>query len=178
MLRVFIGLRLPDAVLDVLEDWGERELTGGRRVGRDDLHVTLAFLGSRPAHELAGILDVLRTVGGRHAPFPLEPRLWRETRTVGMLVLSDPTTAGAELAADLQRSLEELGVFRAERRPWLPHVTVQRHRAPTGLRPTPPPMGTFVPSDAAAYLSHLHPSGARYEIVETVALRRDDRTTH
>jgi hypothetical protein len=28
-------------------------------------------------------------------------------------------------------------------------------------------MGTFVPSDAAAFLSRLHPSGARYEVLET-----------
>ena len=33
-----------------------------------------------------------------------------------------------------------------------------------------PPLGTFVPSDAAAYLSRLHPGGARYEVLESVAL--------
>jgi hypothetical protein len=35
-------------------------------------------------------------------------------------------------------------------------------------------MGTFVPSDAAAFLSRLHPSGARYEVLETTTFT----TTH
>ena len=55
-------------------------------------------------------------------------------------------------------------------RPWLPHLTVARWRVPPQLRPELPSVGTFVPSDAAAYLSRLHPGGARYEVLESVAL--------
>jgi len=38
------------------------------------------------------------------------------------------------------------------------------------LRPPLPQTGTFVPSDAAAYVSRLHPSGARYEVLESTAV--------
>jgi hypothetical protein len=45
-----------------------------------------------------------------------------------------------------------------------------RFRARPRLSPPLPRTGTFVPSDAAAYLSRLHPAGARYEVLERVSL--------
>jgi 2'-5' RNA ligase len=89
-----------------------------------------------------------------------------------MLVLDDEGGRAAALAAGLQERLEALGVYRPERRRWLPHLTVARFREPRGLRPEVPNRGTYVliPSDASAYLSRLRPSGAQYEIVDSVAL--------
>jgi len=78
-------------------------------------------------------------------------------------------TVGA-FAADLQARLERLGSYRREGRRWLPHVTEARFRSRPGLRLEPPAMGTFVPSDAAAYLSRLRPGGAQYEVLESVVL--------
>jgi 2'-5' RNA ligase len=132
--------------------------------------VTLAFLGHRPAGELPGILRVLREEAAAAAPAPLEPSAWRETRSVGMVVLRDPTGNAAALAGALHGRLEALGCYRREARRWLPHVTVLRFRSRPGLRPPLPATGTFVPSDAAAFLSRLHPSGARYEVLESTAL--------
>ena len=87
-----------------------------------------------------------------------------------MLVLEDPSGRAVAFADEVQARLERIGVYRREARPWLPHVTVARFRERPRLRLDPPPMGTFVPSDAAAYLSRLHPGGARYEVLESVAL--------
>jgi 2'-5' RNA ligase len=134
------------------------------------LHVTLAFLGHRPASELPSILGVLRDAAAGAGPLPLEPRAWRETRSVGMIVLEDTTGGAGALARRLHVQLAELGVYRPEARPWLPHVTMLRFRTRPHLSPPLPATGTFVPSDAAAYLSRLHPSGARYEVLEAVSL--------
>ena len=87
-----------------------------------------------------------------------------------MLVLEDDGGSAALLAGDVQDRLEKLGVYRREGRPWLPHLTVARWRERPRLRLEPAPVRTFVPSDAAAYLSRLHPDGARYEVLESVAL--------
>ncbi len=59
-LRLFLALRLPDDVLDGIERWQRAQLTGVRVVSREHLHVTLAFLGHRPAGELESIVGVLR----------------------------------------------------------------------------------------------------------------------
>ena len=139
-------------------------------MGRESLHVTLAFLGLRPARELPGIVDVLREATLAARPAELEPVRYRETSSVGMVVLEDTSGRAAALAEALHHGLEMLGVYRREARAWLPHVTVLRFRSRPRLRPPLPATGTFVPSDAAAYLSRLHRAGARYEVLESIAV--------
>ncbi len=170
-LRLFLALELPPGTLDVLARWGVQHLSGGRVVPREQLHVTLAFLGSRPAGEVDEIVRVLReAVAAGSDPIALEPARWRETRSVGMLVLADRGGAATGLAGRLHAGLEALGAYRTEARPWLPHLTVLRFRERPRIRPPLPETGTFVPSDAAAFLSRLHPTGARYEVLERVSL--------
>jgi RNA 2',3'-cyclic 3'-phosphodiesterase len=170
-LRLFLALRLPGTVLDDVARWQAERLTGVRLVPRGGLHITLAFLGHRPARELEGIVRELReAAAAAAADLRLTPSHYRETRSVAMLVLDDEDGRAAALAGDLQARLERLGVYRRESRPWLPHLTVARFRQPPRLRLEPPGIRTFVPSDAAAYLSRLRPSGAQYEVLESVAL--------
>jgi 2'-5' RNA ligase len=170
-LRLFLALQLPDPVLDAVETWQGERLHGVRAVPREHLHVTLAFLGHRPAGELDAVLTALReAVAGAAPGIELAPVRYREARSVGMVVLADEGGRATACADDLQARLERLGVYRREGRPWLPHLTVARFRERPGLQLEPPETGTFVPSGAAAYLSRLQPGGARYEVVETVAL--------
>jgi RNA 2',3'-cyclic 3'-phosphodiesterase len=169
-LRLFLALRLPDGVRDEIERWQREELQSVRAVPREHLHVTLAFLGSRPADELESIVRALRDAAVGAGEIRLTPVRYRETRSVGMFVLDDEGGCATRLARDLQERLEELGVYRREARPWLPHLTVARWRERPRLGLGLPSVGTFVPSDAAAYLSRLHPGGARYEVLESVAL--------
>jgi 2'-5' RNA ligase len=169
-LRLFVALRLSEPVLDVLEAWQGAHLGGGG-VRIVPLHITLAFLGSRPAGELEAIVGELRAAAAdAPADLRLAPSRYRETRSVAMLALDDPGGGAAGLAEDVQARLERLGVYRREERAWLPHVTVARFRERPRLRLDPPAMGTFVPSDAAAYLSQLHPGGAQYVVLESVGL--------
>jgi len=169
-LRLFLALQLPEDVLDVLERWQAAQLGAGRLVAREALHVTLAFLGSRPSAELPSIVEALHAAAAGSGALVLEPDGWRETRSVGMVVLTDAGGEAAALAGRLHARLEALGVYRPESRAWLPHVTVLRFRQRPRLSPSLPETGTFVPSGAAAYLSRLHPSGARYEVLERVSL--------
>ena len=164
-------MRLPGETLDGLVRWQEDALggvRGGRLVPRENLHVTLAFLGPRQVPELDGIVAALREAAGRAKPARLSIRGYRETRSVGMLTCDDEHGRAAALAADLHERLEGLGVYEPERRRWLPHVTVLRFRERPRLRPALPALQPFVPSDAAAYLSRLRPGGARYEVLESV----------
>jgi 2'-5' RNA ligase len=167
-LRLFLALRLPDDVLASIADWQAEELVG-RVVAPGNLHVTLAFLGSRPAVELPGILEVLAAAARDTAPPRFEVTGYRETRSVGMLTLGEASGTGAQLAGRVQSELAGLGVYKPEARPWLPHVTVLRFRERPRLHPQPLSLG-WMSSDAAAFLSRLHPSGARYEVLESFSL--------
>jgi 2'-5' RNA ligase len=172
-IRLFLALETPDAVASRLRRWGQAELTGGRVL--DSFHVTLAFLGGRPRSALDDILGVLRREAAATDRFTLEPIRYRETRAVGMLVLADPSGRATSLAERVQRGLEALGLYEPERRPWLPHVTVLRFRERPRLAPPLPDIGAFAPSGAAAFLSRLHPSGARYEVLESFSLGITER---
>lgn len=156
-------------MVESLAAWQLREL-GGRVVPRGNLHVTLAFLGSRPGSDLEPVAGAVRGAAARAGRPELEVRGYRETRSVGMLVFDDLEGRAAALADDLFGRLEALGVYERERRPWLPHVTVTRFRRPLRLDPVLPEVERLSPSDAAVYLSRLHPSGAQYEVLESFAL--------
>ena len=172
-LRLFCALRLPDEILDGLLAWGRDavpERGGVRRVVRANLHVTLAFLGRRPAEEVGAIAHELREAAEAAGAARFTVSRYRETRSVGMLVLADEGGHATALADDLHGRLERLGVYERERRAWLPHLTVVRFRERPRLTPRLPELGAFGPSDAALYHSVLRPTGAQYEALETFAL--------
>jgi 2'-5' RNA ligase len=169
-LRLFCALRLPSDVARDLAAWQREHLADGRIVPLEHLHLTLAFLGSRPREEVAAIGRELRAAVAAAGPMRFAVARYRETRNVGMLVLDDAGGAAGSLARDLHERLHRLGVYEPERRRWLPHVTVLRFRRPPRLTPPLPALEPFGPSDAALYHSVLRSAGAQYDALETFAL--------
>jgi 2'-5' RNA ligase len=172
--RLFVALVLPADAVDGLVAWQQEELAGAgeaRVVPAENLHVTIAFLGGRPASEAGPIVDLLRRLAGVARRPMLTPSRYRETRSVGMVVFEDEDDRAATLAENVFTGLERLGVYEREKRVWLPHVTVLRFRGrPPRLSPALPELGAVSPSEVALYHSVLRRSGAQYEIVESVAL--------
>jgi len=171
-IRLFCGFPLPPATADDVEAWQREHLHGisGRIVPRSNLHVTVAFLGPRPAGELPAIAGALAEAGAAGGPVSLRPVAYRETRSVGMIRCEDVTGAGAVFASDLQARLERLGAYRREARPWQAHVTVLRFKVPPRLAAPTENVRSFDAVRAAVYCSVLRPSGAQYDVLETVAL--------
>jgi RNA 2',3'-cyclic 3'-phosphodiesterase len=178
-VRLFCALQLPCDVVEQLVSWQATAFADVdvRTLPRDHLHITLAFLGSRPRSDVELVAGAVRAVA-RAARLPiLGVRRYRETARVAMLVLQDQLVTGDtsvsranELAGDLMQRLEALGVYRRERRDWLPHVTVARFRTQPKLSPELPDLGPFSPSEVALYSSVLRPTGARYEVLESSSL--------
>jgi 2'-5' RNA ligase len=169
-LRLFCGLPLPDDTVGRIVAWQAANLSAGRIVPPENLHVTLAFLGSRPAGDVETVVAALREAALGVGPPELTVRTYRETRSVGMLVLDDPSGRAAALAERLHERLEQLGVYEREQRGWLAHVTVLRFRRPPRLDPPAPDLGAFEAVRAALYHSVLRPGGAQYVVLESVAL--------
>jgi 2'-5' RNA ligase len=166
-LRLFLALRLPDDWLDELERWQSRVFAGRpvRVVPREQLHVTLVFLGGTPAADAPAVVDRLAAAARTAGPVRLHPLGYRETRGAAMLTFADEGGHGSALADAAGRD---------EGRAWLPHVTVARYRDRPRLREEfPDTLRThvLVPSDAAAYLSRLRPGGAEYEVLASAPLR-------
>ena len=173
-LRLFCALLLPAEAVEALVRWQAAELASRREdlriVPRGNLHVTLAFLGSTRAAELPGVVEALRRSQVDEEPPLLGPLRYRETRSVGMIELSDDEGRAERLAPRLWEELERLGVYEREQRKWRPHVTVVRFRVRPRLSPEPPALGGVSPSEAAVMISRLRPGGAQYEVLESVSL--------
>jgi RNA 2',3'-cyclic 3'-phosphodiesterase len=172
-LRLFFGLPLPADDAEALARWATdalRGFAGVRFPPAEHLHATLAFLGGRPASELDVLRRALREACVGAGRPVLVPSRYRETPRVGMVVFGDEESRAARLQERLSHLLEQLDVYRPEKRPWLAHVTVARFRERPRARPRLPSLGLVSPSEAALYHSVLRPSGAQYEILESVAL--------
>ena len=179
-IRLFCALQLPDETLQELVAWQAQhlqtpDLRPGRVVPPENLHVTLAFLGSRPAGEVPTIMDELLAASAAARPIELRPVRYRETGSVGMIVLEDVALAATALAAELGERLERLGVYRSEGRRWFPHVTVLRFKERAGVTPEGTNIRSIHVVRSALYRSSLghgpaENSGARYDALETAAL--------
>ena len=173
-LRLFCALRLPAPTVDRLAAWQGQELTGidgVRPTPTEHLHITVAFLGSRPAADVEGVAAAVRQSAKEAGRPMLRVASYRETPRVAMVVLAEDEPRHAHvLAGRLMLRLEELGVYRREYRSWLAHVTVARFRSRPRLSPPLPELGPVCPSELALYHSLLRPAGAQYEVLESVAL--------
>jgi 2'-5' RNA ligase len=172
-LRLFAAFPLPEDARERLAAWQARELAAApqaRLVPPENLHVTLAFLGSRAASDVGGIVGVLREAALAAERPLLTATRYRETRSVGMVVLADEGERATRLAETVGEGLERLGVYERERRRWLPHVTVVRFRSQPQARPPAPDLGRVSPSEVALYHSVLRPTGAQHEILQSVPL--------
>jgi RNA 2',3'-cyclic 3'-phosphodiesterase len=174
-VRLFCALRLPEDTVEQLLAWQREALPereGLRPIRREQMHVTLAFLGHRPVSDLSAVGAALEAACAGVARPSLTPRRYREMRSVAMIVLDDEGERATRLAERLHKQLERARVYEREKRKWLPHLTVARFRSPPKLRLEPPALGAFSPSEAAVYHSLLRPGGAQYEVLQTVALGR------
>lgn len=182
---MFVALDLPERVLEDIATWGETELTDPalRRIPRESLHLTLAFLGNRPLEdveriesamwEIAETMILLQLLGPVGRPTGGRPRI------VALPVESNPVEARQ---AELSEILAFEGLYKPDNRPFWPHVTVARVRnegggsrrpRPARIPSGPAPTGNLGYFDAvrlSLYRSDLHPQGARYVPLAQVEL--------
>lgn len=182
MTRVFIALDLSDAARAELGRALRRlarALPAARVSELASLHLTLAFLGEVDDATLAVAIATTGEVASATAPFHL---------ALGKLGIFGPREAphvvwagvGGELPAlrALQRrltdALEPLG-FARDPRPFAPHLTLARLKAPPGpaaarglatlLTARPPAPSRWQVAEARVMRSELAATGARYSVL-------------
>jgi 2'-5' RNA ligase len=171
-LRLFVALELPDRVRDALAAAGAAaDPDAWRPVAAASLHLTLAFLGSRPPGDVAAIRGVLDAEAGSPAPrLGLRDALLLPPRRPRVLAIA-LDDAGGTLAA-LQRRVSDglaaAGVYTPEKRAFRAHVTVARLR-PRAAGARAPVLeldaAPFTADRLTLFRSQLHPKGARYTAV-------------
>lgn len=132
MLRLFVGLGLPEDLRDTLAML-ERGIPGARWIESDNYHVTLRFIGEVPEDRAEDIDSALAAVQAQ--PFALSLAALGH---FGKLRKARSVWAGVEANETLNRlqSSVESAIVRAghvaEERRFKPHVTLARIRGETG----------------------------------------------
>jgi 2'-5' RNA ligase len=178
--RLFVALDLPAKARAELVEWQERALADRedlRAVAPDALHVTLAFLGSRPEEEIDAIGAAVEGAAAGLTAAPLRASsvaaVPRRRPRLFAVELEDAEGRAAAVQAAVAGVLEARGFYEPERRAFWPHVTVarvgrtERRAAPVTL---PPPAEPFTASEVTLYRSHLGRGPARYEALRRVEL--------
>ena len=144
MIRAFVGLPLPESYQaapgELKARWGSRFSSKLTWTRKGDWHLTLKFLGPVMEDQLEELRAALsrvrffafdfRAAGGGFFPSRGRPRVF-------WLGLAQGAEACQDLAAKVEAAVSPLG-FAPEKRPFSPHLTLARVRAP-GLSEDPWP---------------------------------------
>jgi 2'-5' RNA ligase len=170
-IRLFVAVDLPREVRGELAGWAREragELDVLRLVPEESLHVTLAFLGWRPASEAGHVGRVALAGAEPVRALALGSGTWLPPRRPRVLAvdLEDPDGRLGALQARVSQALTAEAGYEPEARPFRPHVTVARvrrgERARAGELPAPRPV-RFEPEALTLYRSRLSRAGAEYE---------------
>ena len=183
--RLFVALDLPDELREGIVAWSGEALADPalRPVAAESLHITLAFLGSRPEKEIEAIAALVRERTGPAPWVELLDPVQRPPRGKARLYALPALSPGVEaLQEGVAQGLAEAGFYEPEKRPFWPHVTVARVRS-EGRGSRRPAIVANPPGKLPAglseaqicrrmtlYRSELQPSGARYVPLAQVQL--------
>jgi len=170
MIRLFVALPLPENVTDSLLAL-EQGVPGARWSSREQLHLTLRFIGEVDGRDARAIDETLTAISAR--------RFTLELKGIGAFGGKNPRALWAGVAANdalihLQRKIESaiqrLG-FHAEKRKYTPHVTLARLRATPASRVMDYvadhnlyASGAFDASEFALFSSRLMSNGSIYVV--------------
>ena len=179
-MRVFVALDIPDEVranLSALRAKLERACPEARWARVEGLHVTLKFIGEISSEKVEQIQARLATI---RSAMPVEMSFrgagWfpSERRPRVFWVGITATSNLAEIAAEVERQLEPLGIPR-EQRPFWPHLTLARFDPEKGVERLQKAVresgslefGSTRTGELHLYQSRLKPAGAEYTRLAT-----------
>ncbi|WP_219115339.1 RNA 2',3'-cyclic phosphodiesterase [Janthinobacterium sp. UMAB-56] len=127
--RLFYALWPDAATRAALAAWQAR--LQGKPVRADKLHLTLAFLGQRPASELPALLDILAQLPARAMPLVFDHASHFPKLALAWAALAQPSPALLDLRAACMHGLAQQGLApRFEHDRFTPHVTLARQAPP------------------------------------------------
>jgi 2'-5' RNA ligase len=187
--RIFIAINLTEEIRKELEKFQFKfsELPA-RWVKKENLHITLAFLGYVKDEDLPRIIEIAKNVATKHAPFLIKI----VKVTYGPPKVSPPRMVWAigeknenlwKLQEDLKNALMEMKIPQLEEeegRGFIPHITLARIRKWEFKQMEPeerPEIDedlnfSFEVKSIEIMESHLKRGGAEYTILESIPLSK------
>ncbi len=182
-MRCFIGVPLKDweeKVGEILDTLAKKTI-GIRWVKKENIHITLKFLGETPEEKLASLSRVLKDIVPRYSAFYIERGelgAFPSSASPRVIWLGILDTSGnlSRIAQDIEDGLVVYG-WEKERRRFHPHITLGRVKGGVNRKwwekmrerelPDFPPIRV---EEVILYQSILSPQGASYKPLEKVKL--------
>lgn len=177
--RIFIAINLPEAVKKKLADywkkWESLPSESIRWVKKNNIHITLLFIGYVDDNEMYNICEFVKEVARKHEPFFInleEIILGPPNKTPRMFwAQGEKSKELADLQADLQEKIEQK---HGARHAFRPHITLSRFRSGI-LKQLPkeinePFKAQILVESIEIMQSNLRRSGAEYSILESITL--------
>ncbi|MTI98244.1 MAG: RNA 2',3'-cyclic phosphodiesterase [Marinobacter adhaerens] len=176
MPRIFFGLELPSDIKERLLEV-RANVPGAKWQSAEQLHITLLFLGRVEENRLEAVVGSARAIQPK--PFVLEVsglRCFGQSRRPRNLWAGvQPAAPVAAIHEALGQRMEKHG-FEAERRSFLPHITLARFkRQPGSVEGLLAEQGAFVfgqfaVTEFALFDSKPGPAGSEYRVIERFPL--------
>ncbi|MBE0621918.1 MAG: RNA 2',3'-cyclic phosphodiesterase [Burkholderiales bacterium] len=163
-LRLFFALWPPDDLQAKLAAWADKAAGKGRAMRRENIHLTLAFLGATDPDLLPVLTKNTRAV--RFAPIRLmldRVGYWKHNRIIWCGTEDEPQALTA-LVADLRAGLDAAGI-RYDPKPFVSHVTLVRKSLGLGGAPRWVPLVWEV-RDFALVRSVAIEGGVSYQVLQ------------
>jgi len=186
-IRAFIAIEIPDEIQNKIgELQSSLKKIGGRvswtRPG--NIHLTLKFLGDTDENLIDEIASQLQESVAAIQPFQITIKNvgafpnFKYPRVLWVGVEGEENRS-AELAAKIEDVMEGSG-FKKENRPFSAHLTLGRVKDVKGIQPVMDQLkayknfeaGSFLATEILIIKSELHPAGAIYTPLKTIALQQ------
>ena len=166
-MRLFVAAWPSRVVVNALRRLPRPDVTGVRWTTEDQWHVTLRFLGD--LEDPTPVAEALRT--GLRDVASTDVTADRRARRFGPAVVGVPVHGLEPVAAAVASATAPWG--KTETRPFRGHLTLARcrGRAPAALLSIGLPALRWRADAVCLVRSHLRPTGAAYETIETCELR-------
>jgi 2'-5' RNA ligase len=127
-LRLFFALWPGSDLQGTLAAWAKQVAGRGRAMRRENLHLTLAFLGDTKAALVPDLLALAAGVRFTPIRLPLDRAgYWKHNRIIWCGAAEEPQALAA-VVADLRARLDMAGI-RYDPKPFVSHVTLVRNAA-------------------------------------------------
>jgi len=176
MARLFFGLELPSDIKERLLNV-RAKVPGAKWQSAEQLHITLLFLGRVEEDRLEAVIGSAREI--RLIPFELEVSglgcFGQPRRPRNLWAGVQPGAPVAAIHEALGQRMENLG-FEAERRSFLPHITLARFKRQPGsvegllAEQGASVFGRFAVTEFALFESKPGPAGSVYRVIERFPL--------
>lgn len=159
--RLFFALLPDDATRDALT--GLQTRIHGRKMRRENLHLTLAFLGEQTDAVTPALAAILQNLSGAHLLLVLDHLGYFARQRIVWAGAYNAPDALFDLHRKLANALQQAGINYDAPRSFIPHVTLARNAEPPSVFPFLPISWT---ADTIALVeSTTRAEGAFYEVL-------------